>query len=170
VGVDSFTCTRETISRKRNLCSGECAWLGGIQLEDLVMLLGWQGEEFAWKRAAQQGIRKSQTVGQALCPCRGGHGVSLARVGFVHHFRPLSAEELRFILEQKRHELGLAMDLTVFDDVEAMSTILRITGGNFRLLQRLFAQSARIMQIDHLTRLTDDVIEAPRESLVIGVT
>ncbi|HEV2460152.1 MAG TPA: hypothetical protein VGS80_17490 [Ktedonobacterales bacterium] len=66
-------------------------------------------------------------------------------MGFVHHFRPLSAEELRFILEQKRHELGLAIDLTAFDDVEAMSTILRITGGNFRLLQRLFAQSAHIM-------------------------
>jgi DNA transposition AAA+ family ATPase len=93
-----------------------------------------------------------------------------SRVGFVHHFRPLSADELRFILEQKWRELGLAIDLTDFDDVEAMSTILRITGGNFRLLQRLFAQSARIMAIKHLTRLTDDVIEAARESLVIGVT
>jgi DNA transposition AAA+ family ATPase len=93
-----------------------------------------------------------------------------SRVGFVHHFRPLSADELRFILEQKWHELGLAIDLTEFDDVEAMSTILRITGGNFRLLQRLFAQSARIMAINHLARLTEDVIEAARESLVIGVT
>lgn len=93
-----------------------------------------------------------------------------SRIGFVHHFRPLSADELHFILEQKWQELGLAMDLSAFDDVEAMSTIVRITGGNFRLLQRLFAQSARIMAINHLTRLTDDVIEAARESLVIGVT
>jgi DNA transposition AAA+ family ATPase len=93
-----------------------------------------------------------------------------SRIGFVHHFRPLSSDELRFLLEQKWHELGLAMDLGAFDDVEAMSTILRITGGNFRLLQRLFAQSARIMAINHLTRLTDEVIEAARESLVIGTT
>jgi DNA transposition AAA+ family ATPase len=93
-----------------------------------------------------------------------------SRVGFVHHFRPLSPDELRFILEQKWHELGLSIDLSAFDDVEAMSTILRITGGNFRLLQRLFTQSARIMAINHLTRLTADVIEAARESLVIGVT
>src|SRR5262249_49530270 len=93
-----------------------------------------------------------------------------SRVGFVHHFRPLSAEELRFILEQKWHELGLTIDLTEFDDVEAMSTILRTTGGNFRLLQRLFAQSARTMEINHLTRLTDEVLKAARESLVIGTT
>jgi DNA transposition AAA+ family ATPase len=93
-----------------------------------------------------------------------------SRVGFVHHFRPLSADELRFILEQKWRELGLAMDLTTLDDVEAMSAILRITGGNFRLLQRLFAQSARIMEINHLIRLTNNVIETARESLVIGVS
>src|SRR5207248_9883052 len=68
-----------------------------------------------------------------------------SRVGFVHQFRPLSTDELRFILEQKWQELGLLVDLTEFDDVEAMTAIIRITGGNFRLVQRLFAQMARIM-------------------------
>jgi DNA transposition AAA+ family ATPase len=91
-----------------------------------------------------------------------------SRVGFVHPFRPLSADELRFILERKWQELGLTIDLTAFDDVEAMAAIIRITGGNFRLVQRLFAQATRIMAINHRERLTTDVIEAARESLVIG--
>jgi DNA transposition AAA+ family ATPase len=93
-----------------------------------------------------------------------------SRVGFVHQFRPLSADELRFLLEQKWGELGLPLDLTEFDDVEAMHAIIRITAGNFRLVQRLFAQIARIMAINHLRTLTNDVVEAARESLVIGVT
>src|SRR5436853_588565 len=37
-----------------------------------------------------------------------------SRVGFVHPFRPLAADELRFILEQKWRELGLAIDLSDF--------------------------------------------------------
>jgi hypothetical protein len=91
-----------------------------------------------------------------------------SRVGFVHPFRPLAADELRFILEQKWRELGLAIDLSDFADVEAMTAIIRITGGNFRLVQRLFAQMARVMAINHLTQVTKEVVEAARESLVIG--
>jgi DNA transposition AAA+ family ATPase len=93
-----------------------------------------------------------------------------SRVGFVHQFRPLSADELRFILEQKWQELGLMVDVTEFDDVEAMTAIIRITGGNFRLVQRLFAQMARIMEIDHLEHVTKEVIEAAHGRLVIGAT
>ena len=91
-----------------------------------------------------------------------------SRVGFVHQFRPLSADELRFLLAQKWQELGLSMDLSTFDDVEAMTAIIRITGGNFRLLQRLFAQITRVLAINHLERVTKEVVEAARESLVIG--
>jgi DNA transposition AAA+ family ATPase len=91
-----------------------------------------------------------------------------SRVGFVHQFRPLSSDELRFLLEQKWQELGVGFDLTTFDDVEAMTAVIRITGGNFRLLQRLFAQVARILAINHLEQVTKEVVEAARESLVIG--
>lgn len=66
-----------------------------------------------------------------------------SRVGFVHPFRSLSADELRFLLAHKWQELGLSIDLTAFDDVEAIAAIIRTTGGNFRLVQRLFAQMAR---------------------------
>ena len=42
------------------------------------------------------------------------------------------------------------------------------SGGNFRLLHRLFVQIERILKIDGLSVITDDVVEAARSTLVIG--
>jgi DNA transposition AAA+ family ATPase len=93
-----------------------------------------------------------------------------SRVGFVHQFRPLSADELRFLLERQWQDLGVNVDLSRFDDVEAMTAVIRITGGNFRLLQRLFAQVGRILAINQLGQITKEVVEAAREGLVIGTS
>lgn len=92
-----------------------------------------------------------------------------SRVGFVHHYRPLSVEEMRFILAHKWEELGLALNPEDYTDAEAMSAIARITGGNFRLIQRLFSQIERILQINTLHLITKEVVEAARANLVIGV-
>jgi DNA transposition AAA+ family ATPase len=91
-----------------------------------------------------------------------------SRVGFVHGFRPLSAEEMHFILTVKWAELGWTLRVDDFTDTEAEAAIIRITGGNFRLLQRLWGQIERIMTINELSVVTAEVVEAARESLVIG--
>jgi DNA transposition AAA+ family ATPase len=52
-----------------------------------------------------------------------------SRIGFVHEFRPLSGDELHFILERKWAELGLTLHPAEFADTEAMAAIVRITGG-----------------------------------------
>jgi DNA transposition AAA+ family ATPase len=91
-----------------------------------------------------------------------------SRIGFVHHFQPLSEEELRFILAHKWQELGLTFSPDDYTDAEALAAIARITGGNFRLVQRLFSQIARVLEINRLQTITKEVVETARENLVIG--
>lgn len=91
-----------------------------------------------------------------------------SRVGFVHHFRSLSNEEMKFILQHKWQQLGLKLKFDDFTDSEAIASVTRITGGNFRLLHRLFTQIERIMKINELKTVTNEVVEAAREHLIIG--
>lgn len=93
-----------------------------------------------------------------------------SRVGFAHHYRPLSGEELTFVLTRHWHKLALDLNPDDFTDAQAVAAVARITGGNFRLLQRLFAQIQRIMRINELHTITADVVETARSTLVIGTT
>lgn len=91
-----------------------------------------------------------------------------SRVGFVHQFKTLSTEEMQFILAHKWAQLGLTLAQDDFTDAEAVAAIVRITGGNFRLIQRLFTQIERLLQINEMRTVTKEVVEAARESMVIG--
>lgn len=93
-----------------------------------------------------------------------------SRVGFAHHYRPLHGDELSFVLTNHWRQLGLTLDNADFTDSQAIAAIARITGGNFRLLHRLFVQIERILRINDLSVISDDVVEAARSTLVIGVT
>lgn len=93
-----------------------------------------------------------------------------SRVGFAHAFRALSAEEMQFILAHHWERLGLKLESTDFSDSEAVAAVIRITGGNFRLVYRLFAQIERVLQINGFKSITQEVVEAARECLVIGTT
>jgi DNA transposition AAA+ family ATPase len=92
-----------------------------------------------------------------------------SRVGFVHHFKALSQEEIEFIVQSKWKELGLVLNAEDFTDHEALTTILQITGGNFRLLQRLLSQIVRVLDVNQMHTLTREVIMTARESLIIGM-
>ncbi len=91
-----------------------------------------------------------------------------SRVGFVHQFRTLSTEEMQFILAHKWAQLGLTLAQDDFTDAEAVAAIVRITGGNFRLIQRLFTQIERLLQINAMRTVTKEVVEAARESMIVG--
>jgi hypothetical protein len=91
-----------------------------------------------------------------------------SRVGFVHAFRPLSAAEMRTLLQHKWLPSGVTLPEDGITDEEALAAIIRITGGNFRLLHRLITQMARLVEINTLHTVTCQVVDAARESLVIG--
>jgi hypothetical protein len=53
-------------------------------------------------------------------------------------------------------------------DADAVAEIVRITGGHFGLLDRLLPLAARLMAINDMKHVTRSVMEAVRDSLVIG--
>jgi len=89
-----------------------------------------------------------------------------SRVGFVHQFRPLAETETRRVLQQQ-WSAHRPLDEPIADE-EAIAAIIRVSGGNFRLLGRLLAQIARILEFNAPHRVTVEIVEAARESLVIG--
>jgi DNA transposition AAA+ family ATPase len=91
-----------------------------------------------------------------------------SRVGFVHAFRPLSAAQVRNLLQQQWMPSGVMLPEEGVVDKEALAAIIRVTGGNFRLLHRLLTQIARLVETNALQTVTSEVVEAARESLVIG--
>jgi DNA transposition AAA+ family ATPase len=60
-----------------------------------------------------------------------------SRIGFAHQYRPLTNDELTFVLTRHWRRLGLTLDLDDFTDTQAIAAVGRITRGNFRLIHRL---------------------------------
>lgn len=91
-----------------------------------------------------------------------------SRIGFIHQFKNLSRAEVEFIVNKHPVNLGIKIDENDFTDQEAISAIVRMTNGNFRLINRLLKQSLRIMKVNKMTSLTKEIIEAARTCLLIG--
>ena len=91
-----------------------------------------------------------------------------SRVGFAHQYHHLTNAELEFVLRRHWKRLGQDLNADDFTDHQAITAIQRITRGNFRLIDRLFKQVHRILKINGLSTITEDVIEAARSTLVIG--
>lgn len=90
-----------------------------------------------------------------------------SRIGFVHEFRPLGTSEMQQLLSQHWAPQGVTLPRKPLD-TETTAAIIRVTGGNFRLLSRLLTQIERLLEINLLDEVTKAVVEAARESLVIG--
>ena len=93
-----------------------------------------------------------------------------SRLGFAHQYRALGHDELQFVLERHWRRLGKTLDLDDFTDSQAFAAVERTTRGNFRLLERLFPQIERVLKINDLDVIANDVVEAARSTLVIGAT
>jgi DNA transposition AAA+ family ATPase len=90
-----------------------------------------------------------------------------SRIGFVHEFRPLDATEMQELLEKHWTPVGVTLpDIPLSPEV--MARLIRMTGGNFRLLTRLLTQIERVLEVNELQLISIEVVEAARDSLVIG--
>tara|TARA_B100000780_G_C21118271_1_gene452691 strand:- start:1563 stop:2528 length:966 start_codon:yes stop_codon:yes gene_type:complete len=90
-----------------------------------------------------------------------------SRIGFVHKFNPLKADQVRAVWRRLWSSCSHHKeDITISD--EAMTTIIRMTRGNFRLLERLLSQIERVLEINEISEITLEVVEVARENLVIG--
>jgi DNA transposition AAA+ family ATPase len=87
-----------------------------------------------------------------------------SRVGFVHRFRPLGGHELTAVIQRLCVQLGLDEALQQTTDIAVVNAIARVTGGNFRLVERLFAQIKRVLEINELRTVTTEVVTVARES------
>jgi DNA transposition AAA+ family ATPase len=90
-----------------------------------------------------------------------------SRIGFVHEFRPLDATEMQELLEQRWTPVGVTLPDEPFAP-EVMARLIRMTGANFRLLTRLLTQIERVLEVNQLHIVSTEVVEAARDSLVIG--
>jgi DNA transposition AAA+ family ATPase len=91
-----------------------------------------------------------------------------SRIGFVHFYRPLGADELRQILHGHiAHLIGSAPSPGL-GTPEVAAAILRITAGNLRLVVRLLTQINRILDVNGFDTVTVEIVDAAREALVIG--
>jgi len=92
-----------------------------------------------------------------------------SRVGFVHEFRTLQKTDIVDLVLKDWRPSGISRTSEPSADDEGVAAIVRITGGNFRLLDRLLRQIERVVKINKLDKVTSEVVDAARESLVIGV-
>lgn len=90
-----------------------------------------------------------------------------SRIGFVHESRPLGTSEIRRLLAQRWMPAGVSLPEQPWSE-GVIAAIIRVTGGNFRLLNCLLTQMERILEVNSLREITKDVVDAARESLVIG--
>jgi DNA transposition AAA+ family ATPase len=71
------------------------------------------------------------------------------------------------LLEQRWVPVGVKLPVEVLAP-DVIASLIRMTGGNFRLLTRLLTQIQRVLEVNDLPVVSKEVVEAARDSLVIG--
>jgi DNA transposition AAA+ family ATPase len=90
-----------------------------------------------------------------------------SRIGFVHEFRPLDEAQMTTLLNEGWLPAGVRLpDAVLASDV--IASLIRMSGGNFRLLTRLLTQVERILKVNQAETVSKEIVTAARDSLVIG--
>lgn len=87
-----------------------------------------------------------------------------SRIHLAYEFEALNSEDTRRYIALKWLQLGLPLSA----DDAVSSAIIRVANGNFRVLNRIFTEIARLQKLNRLPLITPDLIEAAREGLLLG--
>ena len=90
-----------------------------------------------------------------------------SRIGFVHEFRALDATQAHEPLGRRWTPIGVTLPDPQLTP-EVIASLIRMTRGNFRLLNRLLTQIERVLNVNALHLVSIAVVEAARDSLLIG--
>ncbi len=140
----------------RLLVVDEANWL---KMPDLEQLRSMQDREgFGLVHVGMPGLEKSLARYPQL----------YSRVGFVHRYAPLRAEETEAVVAEHAGALGLSLPPEAFADRGGMSALVRESRGNFRLLEKLLQQCERVVRINGLSAVDARVVETARKALTFG--
>jgi DNA transposition AAA+ family ATPase len=89
-----------------------------------------------------------------------------SRVGFVHDFNTLAPPDLKLVIDNKWKERNFPA--TAGEGIYA--AIMRVTGGNLRLVTRIFSEIERLIKLNRLTEVSPEVVNVAREGLLLGKT
>ena len=90
-----------------------------------------------------------------------------SRIGFVDEFRPLGDVEMQDLLEHRWTPAGVSLPEVNFTP-EVIAPLIQITSGNLRLRTRLLTQIERVLSVNDTPEVSAQIVEAARDSLVIG--
>jgi DNA transposition AAA+ family ATPase len=90
-----------------------------------------------------------------------------SRIGFVHEFLTLEEKEITELRNQGWVPVGVTLPSEVLAP-DVIASLIRMSGGNFRLLTRLLTQIERILKVNQLDKVSKEIVAAARDSLVIG--
>jgi len=89
-----------------------------------------------------------------------------SRIGFAHQYRPLDPEDIPAVLAHYWQQLPFRPCRC--PQLRSSQRYHPVTGGNFRLIERLTRQIARVLDINQLDTIIPDVVHAARQTLVVG--
>jgi DNA transposition AAA+ family ATPase len=75
--------------------------------------------------------------------------------------------EMQKLLDQRWTPTGVTLPDQPLDP-DVIAKLIRMTGDNFRLLTRILTQIERVPDVNQLDTVSTEVVEAARDSLVIG--
>ena len=90
-----------------------------------------------------------------------------SRIGFAQEMVPLPDDETRDFLS-KRWSHRVKPYSGDYTDKEAVATILRITRGNIRVIERLMMQVEHVLAVNQREIVTKEVVETARDNLILG--